>query len=75
MSKSTTYQLGKAHENIYKNGIEQKDGFFKVRSTTDRRKKYTTTLNSCTCLGFHFRNHCSHVTVLRVMSRTGGLVV
>ena len=70
MSKSTIYQLGKAHQNIFQNGIEQKkDNIFKVRSTTDRRRKYDTTRKSCTCIGFSFRGHCSHITALRVLSR------
>jgi len=69
-TRSTIYQLGKAHQNIFQNGIEEKqDNFFRIRSTTDRRRKYITTRKSCTCVGFSYRGHCSHITAIRVLSR------
>jgi len=68
-TKSTNYQLGKAHQNIFQEGIEKRDVFFKVRSTTDKRRKYDTTRKSCTCVGFAYRGHCSHITAIRVLSR------
>ena len=76
-AKSTVYQLGKAHQNIFQEGIEEKQNgnFFKVRSTTDRRRNYATTRKSCTCVGFSFRGHCSHITAIRVLSRATKLML
>lgn len=74
MTTSTNFQLGKAHQNIFQEGLRKiTSKSFKVRSTTDKRKWYTTTQKSCNCLGFAYRGHCSHITMLRVMSRNGGI--
>ena len=71
MTTSTIYQLGKAHQNVFQEGIRKIDKIFKVRSTTDKRVWYRTTFDSCSCLGFAHSGHCSHIASLRIASKYG----
>ena len=70
--KSTKYQLAKAHQNIYHDGVKKTTIGYNVNSVTENTK-YRTTWNSCSCLGYAYRGHCSHISALRVLANTGGL--
>jgi len=69
--QSSIYQLARAHESNFKNKIKfLKNGIIRIKSNTDPSKVYTIKDNACSCPGFAFNHHCSHITALRVYRRS-----
>lgn len=74
--KSSNYQLGRAHEIVFKNGLSynSKTQTFKVKSSTQKNvfykvKKVGKNLE-CECLGWSFNGQCSHTVAVRVFQRS-----
>lgn len=77
MSKSTMYQLARAHTSVFNENIKMLSLFkYRVKSNTDKSKSYTVQKDPsnnkwiCDCPGFHFNQHCSHITTLRIYRRS-----
>lgn len=76
MKKSTNYQLARAHELVFKNGVafDDKDELYQVRSNTQKNKFYVVSKKGrnleCECKGFAFHGNCSHVVAVRVFQRS-----
>ena len=72
--KSTYYQLARGHEKIFVDGVKQvNEGIYHVQSATNKDQIYLVVKVSrgyeCNCEGFKFRNHCSHITSVRLYRR------
>lgn len=74
MAKSTIYQLGRAHEKVFRDGVmEVQEGVYHVKSATLKDQVYLVIKGQngleCNCEGFKFRSHCSHITSIRIYRR------
>lgn len=76
MKRSSNYQLGRAHELVFKNAViyNSTSETYKVKSSTQKNvfykvKKIGKNLE-CECLGWSFNGQCSHTVAVRVFQRS-----
>lgn len=72
--KSTYYQLAQAHKKIFMDGVlEVQEGIYHVQSATNKDQVYLVVKvpkgYECSCDGFKYRGHCSHITSIRLYRR------
>ena len=72
--KSTYYQLARGHEKIFLDGVKEvNEGIYHVQSATNPEEYYIVSKGQkgylCNCKGFEYRNHCSHITSIRIFRR------
>lgn len=74
--KSSNYQLGRAHELVFKNAVtyNSTSETYKVNSSTQKGKSYLVIKKGknleCECLGWSFNGQCSHTVAVRVFQRS-----
>lgn len=74
--KSSNYQLGRAHELVFKNAVTYNSlrRKYKVKSSTQKGKSYLVIKKGknleCECLGWSFNGQCSHTVAVRVFQRS-----
>ena len=73
---STNYQLGRAHELNFKNGVafDSKNDMYQVKSISQKGLIHFVTKNGkkleCDCVGYSFNKNCSHCVAVRVFQRS-----
>lgn len=74
--KSSNYQLGRAHELVFKNKVlyDSTSKIYKVKSSTQKGKSYLVIKKGrnleCECLGWSFNGLCSHTVAVGVFQRS-----